>query len=169
MFCPKCGTRNGEEAGFCRGCGENLSLISRALSRTPSILIAHKLDEALKRSPTIQLAWLKNQKRRGAGELLSGAFTLFALIWFIVLGKGDPDFAYGLITTIACYLMVLGVWDLRGASKPSHAASPEDARGALGASSAPKELTTPDTSEIVPVTSVTESTTKNLKEPSPRR
>ncbi len=169
MFCPKCGTQNSEDQGFCRGCGENLSLVSQALGRNPSLLIAHKLDRAVRNHPTVQLTWLKNQKQRAAGEILSGAVTLFALVWFILLGRGNPEFAYGIIAAIACYLMALGVWDLWGASKSSEAASAEDAAGAVRGPAAAKELAAPDTSEIVPATSVTESTTRNLKEPSRRR
>lgn len=169
MFCPKCGAQNVEETSFCRGCGEDLSLVAQALSRKPSILIAHKLDQAVRKNPTVQLTWLKDQKRRAAGELLSGAVTLFALVWFILLGKGNPEFAYGVIAAIACYLLALGIWDLRGASKSSEAASAEDTRGALRSPSAPKVLSAADTSEIVPATSITESTTRNLKEPSRRR
>jgi hypothetical protein len=169
MFCPKCGAQNGQESRFCRGCGEDLSIISQALSRNPSLLIAHKLDQRVRESPTVQLTWLKNQKRRAAGELLGGAFTLFSLIWFVLLGKGNPEFAYGVIAAIACYLMALGVWDLWRSSKTSEEASTEDTPGALRDRSAPKVLAAPDTSEMVPVTSVTESTTRTLKEPSPRR
>ncbi|HEV7889599.1 MAG TPA: zinc-ribbon domain-containing protein [Pyrinomonadaceae bacterium] len=169
MFCPKCGAQNSEETSFCRGCGEDLSLVSQALSKNPSLLIAHKLDRAVRKNPTVQLTWLKDQKRRAAGELLSGAFTLFALIWFILLGRGNPEFAYGVIAAIACYLIALGIWDFRGASKSSEAASAEDTPGALRGPSAPKELATPVTSEILPATSITESTTRNLKEPSRRR
>jgi hypothetical protein len=169
MFCPKCGAQNSEGQGFCRGCGENLSLVSQALGRNPSLLIAHKLDQAVRKNPTLQLTWLKNQKRRAAGEMLSGVVTLFALIWFILLGKGNPEFAYGVIAAVACYLMALGIWDLRGASESSEASSPEDTTGALRGPTVPKELAAPDTSEIVPVRSVTESTTRNLKEPSRRR
>lgn len=169
MFCPKCGAQNGEEVSFCRGCGENLSLVSQALSRNPSLLIAHKLDRAVRKNPTVQLTWLKNQRRRAAGELLGGALTLFALVWFILLGKGNPALAYGFITSIACYLVVLGIWDLRRSPKPSEAASPEDTPGVLRDPPNAKELAAPDTSEIVPVTSVTESTTRSLKEPRRRR
>jgi hypothetical protein len=169
MFCPKCGVQNGEEVNFCRGCGEDLSLVSQALGRNPSLLIAHKFDQAVRKNPTIQLTWLKNQRRRAAGEMLSGAFTLFALFWFILLGKGNPEFAYGVIAAVACYLVALGVWDLRGTSQTSEAASPAETPGALRGQSAPKGLAAPDTSEIVPITSVTESTTRNLKEPSRRR
>jgi hypothetical protein len=169
MFCPKCGAQSSEESSFCRGCGEDLSLVSQALGKNPSLLIAHKLDRAVRKNPTLQLAWLKDQKRRAAGELLSGAFTLFALIWFILLGRGNPEFAYGVIAAIACYLIALGIWDFRGASKSSEAASAEGTPGALRGPSAPKELASPVTSEILPATSITESTTRNLKEPIRRR
>jgi hypothetical protein len=165
MFCPKCGAQNGEGLSFCRGCGEDLSLVSQALGRNPSLLIAHKLDRAVRKNPTVQLTWLKNQRRRAAGELLGGAFMLFALIWFVLLGKGNPEFAYGVIAAFSCYLMALGVWDLRGASKSPEAAPPEETPGTLRGPSAPKELAAPDTSEIVPATSITESTTRKLKEP----
>jgi hypothetical protein len=169
MFCPKCGAQNGQDASFCRGCGEDLSLVAQALSRNPSLLIAHKLDQTVRKSPAVQLTWIKNQKRRAAGELLGGAFTLFSLIWFVLLGKGNPEFAYGVIAAIACYLMALGVWDFRRSSKTAEAATAEDMPGAVRGSSAPKELAALDTSEMAPVTSITELTTRKLKEPSPRR
>lgn len=169
MFCPKCGAQNGEEASFCRSCGEDLSLVSQALSRNPSLLIAQRLDQAVRQSPTLQLTWLKEQKRRAAGELLGGAVTLFALIWFILLGRGNPEFAYGVIAAIACYLVALGVWDFWRSSESPEDAPAGDTPGLPRGQSAPKELAAAATSEIVPVTSVTESTTRNLKEPVRRR
>jgi predicted RNA-binding Zn-ribbon protein involved in translation (DUF1610 family) len=32
MYCPKCGAQNIEDAQFCRGCGENISLVSQAMT-----------------------------------------------------------------------------------------------------------------------------------------
>jgi len=32
MYCPKCGSSNGEEAKFCRTCGTNLSLVPEAIT-----------------------------------------------------------------------------------------------------------------------------------------
>lgn len=168
MFCPKCGAQNGQESSFCRGCGEDLLLVSQALSRNPSLLIAHKLDQSVRNSPTVQLTWLKNQRRRAVGELIGGAAMLFSLIWFVLLGKGNPEFAYGVIAAIACYLMGLGVWDFWGSSKDSGVASAGDTPEALRVPSAPRELAAADTSELVSGTSITESTTRNLKEPRPR-
>lgn len=170
MFCPKCGARNGEEASFCRGCGENMVLVAQALNRSTSLVVAHKLEEALKRSPTVQLTWLKNQKRRAAGELLGGAVTLFVLVWFVLLGKGNPEFAYGVVAAISCYLMALGLWDFWSASKNPEAAPGGGAAEELRDASALKSLGAADTSEILPVTSVTDRTTVLLdKDKSGRR
>jgi hypothetical protein len=32
MYCPRCGVQAGDEAAFCRSCGANLDLVSRALT-----------------------------------------------------------------------------------------------------------------------------------------
>jgi hypothetical protein len=32
MYCPKCAAQNIEDAQFCRGCGENISLVSQAMT-----------------------------------------------------------------------------------------------------------------------------------------
>ena len=32
MYCPSCGTQNADGAGFCRGCGANVSLVPQALT-----------------------------------------------------------------------------------------------------------------------------------------
>src|SRR4051794_29164161 len=32
MFCPSCGAQNIEDAKFCRGCGENISLVPQAMT-----------------------------------------------------------------------------------------------------------------------------------------
>jgi hypothetical protein len=169
MFCPKCGTQNGGEASFCRGCGEDLALVAQAVNRSPSLVVAHKLEEALKRNPTVQLAWLKDRRRRAAGEILTGAVTLFVLVWFVLLGKGNPEFAYGVIAAISCYLLALGVWDFWSAPRTSEAASHEKTTNALGDASARGELSAADTSEMPPATSVTERTTALLDRDKPAR
>jgi hypothetical protein len=35
MFCPKCGSQNGEETKFCRGCGADLSNVMTSLEPKP--------------------------------------------------------------------------------------------------------------------------------------
>src|SRR5437773_10267467 len=43
MYCPKCGTQN-DEVKFCRGCGENLKVISQAMSGRLPVILASKMD-----------------------------------------------------------------------------------------------------------------------------
>jgi len=161
MFCPKCGAQNLEDTSFCRQCGEDLSLVSKAMAKQLPLVIADKIDGALKRNPTIQLEWLKNLKLRAKGELLTGAFSLMAVIWFFILGKGNPEFAYGLFMTIACYLIVLGLWDYRKAHRLSSKVDEAQPLEVTGARTT-KELMPPSVSEIVPPSSITESTTRHL-------
>src|SRR5262249_49260582 len=44
MFCPKCGHRNEGDYKFCRGCGENLKAIAKAIERRWSKLFYRALD-----------------------------------------------------------------------------------------------------------------------------
>jgi hypothetical protein len=167
MFCPKCGVRNSEDVSFCRSCGSDLTLVSQALGRNTALVVAQKIDRAIKRNPTIQLEWLKNRTRRAAGELLGGAAALFSVIWFLKLGHGDADFAYGLISAICVYLMVLGIWDFRSVSKSRKGSATESDTFELK-SAGVGELPAVDTSEMIPV-SDTETTTRHLREPRGQR
>jgi ribosomal protein L40E len=161
MFCPKCGAQNPEDTSFCRQCGEDLSLVSKAMAKQLPLVIADKIEGALRRSPTIQLEWLKILRLRAKGELLVGVVSLLALIWFFALGRGNPEFAYGMFTTVACYLIVLGLWDYRKARQLG--SSRGEAQAAeLSAARTTKELMPPDLSEAVRPPSVTESTTRHL-------
>ncbi|HJR05734.1 MAG TPA: zinc ribbon domain-containing protein [Pyrinomonadaceae bacterium] len=43
MYCPKCGTKNAEDASFCRGCGANVRLVPQALEgRLPDAVVEGK-------------------------------------------------------------------------------------------------------------------------------
>src|SRR5213593_4899793 len=49
MYCPKCGLQNNDETKFCRGCGENLKVISQAMLRRLPVILASKVDAYLER------------------------------------------------------------------------------------------------------------------------
>jgi hypothetical protein len=164
MFCPRCGTENIEKTNFCRGCGEDLSSISQALTKKPSDGIVGTIGEALTQNSLVQLEWLKNHKRRAVGELLTGVFSLLAIIWFLFLGNGNPEFIYGVFTAVAGYLITLGAWDLWRMPKSSKNVINQSARDTLSTPQTQKELNPLDTSEIIPLPSIVESTTRNLKE-----
>jgi hypothetical protein len=162
MYCPKCGTQNEEGAKFCRRCGEDLSLVSQALAKPLPFVVADKVDQALRRERDnlFKYEWLRNQRRRGLGELACGVFALLTLFWFAVLGRGNIDFFYGVFAAIACYLLVAGVWD----SYQARQAVTSGERGKeLRAAPPLKELAPQDTSEMVPPHSVTDATTRHLE------
>lgn len=164
MFCPRCGTENSEKTNFCRGCGEDLSSISQGLAKKTSDGIVGTIGQALTQNQLMQLEWLKNHKRRAVGELLTGVFSLLAIIWFLFLGNGNPEFIYGVFTAVAGYLITLGVWDLWRMPRPSKVLMDEYTPKEIPTPQTQKELNQLDTSEIMPVPSIVESTTRNLKE-----
>ena len=49
MFCPKCGQRNEGDYKFCRGCGENLKAIAKAMERRWLKLFYRALDGYIRR------------------------------------------------------------------------------------------------------------------------
>jgi hypothetical protein len=49
MFCPKCGQRNEGDYKFCRGCGENLEAIAKAIERRWLKLFYRTLDGYIRR------------------------------------------------------------------------------------------------------------------------
>ena len=54
MFCPKCGQRNEGDYKFCRGCGENLKAIAKAIERRWLKLFYRELDRYI-RSQNLKL------------------------------------------------------------------------------------------------------------------
>src|SRR5438067_8114902 len=62
MYCPKCGIQNNDEMKFCRGCGEDLNLISQAMTRRLPAFLARKMD-----------AYIENKNRRLRRQSIGGA------------------------------------------------------------------------------------------------
>jgi len=130
MYCPKCGTGNEENTRYCRTCGEDLGVISRVLQGGVSFQVAQKIDTVLatrRNNDLFSYQWLKDQKKRAMGQVGCGVVSLLALYWFAYLGNGSPDFIYGLLATIACYLMVIGLYDYRRSHRLASTASASDA------------------------------------------
>jgi hypothetical protein len=163
MFCPRCGAENSEETNFCRGCGEDLSSISRALAKKPPDGIVGTIGQALTQNSLFQLEWLKDHKRRALGELLIGVFSLLAIIWFHFFGHLDPDFIHGVFAAMAGYLIALGVWDLWRMPKTPKSVGGRTSAEIPATPGTQKELEPLDTTEIIPVPSVIEPTTRKLK------
>jgi hypothetical protein len=79
MFCPRCAAENNRESNYCRKCGENLDLVSRALSGK---LVAPPSDQPDRRSsPRLQ---------RGIKLLFLGLAFLVLAITLGVAHQHEP-------------------------------------------------------------------------------
>ncbi len=162
MYCPKCGVRNLEDAKFCRACGADIHLVPQALKGDlPEGVLEveeHELEGRKERKykfkepPTLEKAM---ESFFGGLAFLAifvlgyfyyqGAFLIW--VWFII--PGLEHIGKGLGQAIR-------------ARRERPALAPPRPTEALHAS-APRELSAPSTSEIVPPpASVTESTTRSL-------
>lgn len=167
MYCPHCGAQNAQEAKFCRGCGEDLRLVSQAVTRSLPLVIAHRVDEAIDRGRggwrSYQL--FRKEHRKAYGQVLLGLASLFVVVWTLLLGRGSVPFAGGFLLVTSLTLTATSaheIWVRR--------------RG-RGQSRETEELLSPlGTKELPPsydshAASVTELTTRKLKVPAgrPRR
>ena len=78
MFCPNCGSQNGAEAKFCRGCGANLSLVPHAMTGT---------------LPDAGYDKRGRPERKGPPSIANGVAAIMWGIGFIVAAFGVRYFA----------------------------------------------------------------------------
>ena len=159
MYCPHCGAQNVQDAKFCRGCGEDLRLVSQAVTKSLPLMIAHKVDEAIDRGRggwrSYQL--FRREHRKSFGHVVMGLASLFVIVWVLMLGHGSVSFASGFLLVMAVSVLLSGVHDIWVEKRHGRGARET---GALASSLSTKEL--PPAQERFGV-SVTESTTRELK------
>src|SRR3954463_9806370 len=108
MYCPHCGAQNAQETKFCRGWGEALRLVSKAVTKSLPLIIAHRVDAAIDRGrggwQSYQL--FRKEHRKAYGQILMGLSSLFIIICILMLGHGSVSFAGGflLVMTVALLL-----------------------------------------------------------------
>ena len=49
MFCPNCAAKNEDDVRFCRGCGQDISLIARSLKGHSAVVLASEIDKLFDR------------------------------------------------------------------------------------------------------------------------
>lgn len=159
MYCPHCGTQNAQETKFCRGCGEDLRLVSQAVTKSLPLMIAHRVDEAIDRGRggwrSYQL--FRTEHRKAFSQILMGLSSLFVIVWILLLGHGNVSFASGFLLVMTLSLLLTSVHDLwtkKRRGEQTH--ETQELPSSLGT----KEL---PASHEVPTVSVTESTTRKLK------
>jgi hypothetical protein len=149
MFCPKCGAQNDGDMKFCRACGENLTVISQAMSKHLPVILASKLDNYLEQ---------KNERIRRDGVMtgLSGLFLLLSGILQVTLSAGGWPAVF--MFAGAFILLTASMWDTlvykRSLSQKRQAPQ-------LSSATETNELKHYNPGEIPPP-SVAESTTRQL-------
>lgn len=100
MYCPKCGTQNNGDVKFCRGCGENLKVISQAMSRRLPVILASKMDAYFER---------KNERfRRDSilSAIIGSLWLLFGIKILITGGGSLPGFPI----IVGCVMLIWSFW-----------------------------------------------------------
>jgi hypothetical protein len=172
MYCPKCGSNQGEGKRFCTVCGTNLAAVSQALTgRIPqpdyyAPLVPHPLE-------------VERQKEMAGGVRLSiigGAFVAMQFFKFVFSNhfSGSP---FGFWAFIGFILLAVGISKIVASRSPSaanpHAPAPHQTQSMRQVHSNPvfsaqteSGSSAPQTSELEPisrhVTSVIEDETRQL-------
>ncbi len=107
MFCPKCGSNQGEEKKYCTVCGTNLIIVSQALTgqlRPPQIVY---------QAPTLSNHEIERQRQMRKGitmAVLGGGYLVYKLIssiFFIpITGWRSP---FGTLGFIAFIIFAIGI------------------------------------------------------------
>ena len=159
MYCPHCGVQNAQETRFCRGCGEDLKLVSQAITRSLPLMIAHRVDEAIDRGKggwrSYQL--FRAEHRKALSQIMLGLSSLFVIVWILMLGHSSVSFASGFLLVMTISLLFTSIHELWVRSRRSQKTLETQE---LQSSFSTKEL--PVSHEAAPA-SVTEATTRGLK------
>jgi hypothetical protein len=160
MYCPHCGAQNAQETKFCRGCGEDLRLVSRAVTKSLPLVIAERVDAAIDRGRggwhSYQL--FRKEHRKAYGQILMAACSLFVIVWTLMLGHGSVSFASGFLLVMTLSMLFTSAHDIW--AKRRQANHPSDPREIPSAVET-RELLAPR--DAPAAGSVTETTTRRLK------
>ena len=164
MYCPHCGVQNSDQTRFCRGCGEDLRLISQAVTKSLPLVIAQRVDAAIDRGRggwrSYQL--FRAENRRPYAQTLMGLCSLFVITWMLMLGHGSVSFASGFLLVMTISALAMSVRELLDTRK-----RPQQQNDSKEFSSSVRTKELPE-SRAMPTTSITESTTRDLQARSAR-
>jgi hypothetical protein len=159
MFCPKCGHRNEGDYKFCRGCGENLKAIAKAIERRWMKLLYRALDNYIRRL---------NRKLPDAAR----SFRIFGWLWLMCIVMSLTEGLYGdrkdwwVWVSLMILVLIAGFWDYVSFQRLSASGSRNNRLSSQPASlpdSAAELPSAPTTNELSAPFSVAESTTRHLE------
>ncbi|MGH9751375.1 MAG: hypothetical protein ACREA2_01205 [Blastocatellia bacterium] len=171
MFCPKCGSNQGEGKRFCTVCGTNLAVVSQALTGQlpqPNYYappVPHPLE-------------VERQRAMAKGVRLSiigGGIVALKFFSFIFSGPFRGDSPFGFWTFIGFILLAVGISKIITSRPPSDGDSPSPQQTHSMQQANPHPIfsappatgpSVPQTSELEPISrhapSVTEDETRHL-------
>ena len=114
MYCPHCGTENVQDTKYCRSCGNDLRLVSQAISKSLPLLIAQRVDDAIDRGRGGWRSYqmFRSENRRPYAQALMGLSALFVVVWMLMLGHGSISFASGFLLVMTASLFLTSVREL---------------------------------------------------------
>ena len=151
MFCPKCGIQSDDEPRFCRSCGEDLRVISQAMSIRIPAFLANKMDAYIERqNQRLRTQWI--------GYLVMGAIFIFVGFYEVTGGASWASEWFNL--AFGSFMLFLGLWD---SIVYKRSLSTEVRIIKMGGASSTNELPPLDATQMVETpASITESTTDHL-------
>lgn len=175
MFCPKCGSKNLDDAKFCRACGVDISFVSDALTGQISKKPTNAFD--VLQSPMMWDWGCDTSGKRGKRPSLERAITnIFIGLAFLIVAPSVLIFAPG--GKMWWFWMFIPAFALLGAgvaeiirlrqarhSTPDAVSTSDRAMPTTAFTAAPQANKLPprrNTSEIFAPPSITESTTRHL-------
>jgi hypothetical protein len=114
MFCPKCGSNQGDGKKFCTGCGTNLLVVSQALTGqlTPPQPVIHNLPPVIHQPVNPAVNYDRHHEARKGITLamLGGGFLIYKIVSFLFFapfnGWRSP---FGFSSFIAFILLAVGI------------------------------------------------------------
>ena len=161
MFCPKCGQRNEGDYKFCRGCGENLKAIAKAIERRWLKLFYRTLDGYIRRQ-NLKLPYSARSFR------IIGWLYLMTIVMYLMSGLFGDRNDWWVWVSIMLLVLLASFWDYVSFKRLSDSGSRENKSSSQPASlpDSKAELPSAPTTnelELASPFSVAESTTRSLE------
>ena len=163
MYCPTCAAQNEAGVKFCRSCGQDLTLIAQALTKSGPVMLLGQIKKELQEDKERQ-----KQPRITRGLLWTGISLVFFVLWCVRLYQHSAEFGTVVLGLVNAFMILgFGVREfvryllLEPDDERHLPASPEQWGRILDL--APRELANKKSPPSAgPIPSVTESTTRQL-------
>jgi hypothetical protein len=169
MYCPKCGTQNIESAQYCRGCGENISLVPQALAGQLPERRAAGHDTEGRPFDEISRRLRREKDPPRLDKIIKSGFMglAFLIIAIILAFSADKRHDYWYWLLIPAFAMIGGgvaeyVRLKQGNRMGKRLVETQSKTAIPSATTQAGALPPLNTSELVQPPSVTESTTRHL-------